>query len=64
MPYVLCDVSCVMCDVPGLFFVRSWLFESRGDQKYFIWVVSGLFSDNPKLTPGGSRMYTISRKAS
>ena len=45
-------------------FVRSWLFESRGDQKYPIWVVSGLLSDTPKLTTGGSHMYTLSCKAS
>ena len=61
--YVLCDVWCVMCEVPGLFFVRSWLFESRGDQKYAIWVVSGLLSDSPKLAPGGSNMYTLTCKA-
>ena len=64
MQYVLCDVCCVMCDLPGLFFVRSSLFESRGDQKYPIWVVSGLLGDIPKVTPGGSHMYTLSYNAS
>ena len=64
MQYGLCDVWCVMCDVPGLFFVRSWLFESRGDQKYPIWIVSGLLSDSPKLTPGGNHKYTLSCKGS
>ena len=57
-------VWCVMCNVPGLFIVRSGLFESRGEQKYPIWVVLGLFSDILKLTPGGSCMYTLSCKAS
>ena len=64
MQYVLCDVWCVMCDVPGLFFVRSWFFKSRGDQKYPVLVVSGLLSDIPKFTPDGSHMYTLSYKAS
>ena len=32
--------------------------------KYPIWVISDIFSDFPKLIPGGSRMYTISCKAS
>ena len=57
---VMRDVWCARL----IFFVRSWLFESRGDQKYPIWVVSGLLSDIPKLTPGGSHMYTLSCKAS
>ena len=64
MQYVLCDVWCLMCDVPGLFFVRYLLFESRGNQKYPIWVVLGLLSDIQKVTPGGSHMYTLSCKSS
>ena len=63
----LCDVWCVMRDVFWFkldFFVRSWLYESRGDQRYPIWVISDLFNDIPKLIPGGSSMYTISCKAS
>ena len=59
---VMCDARCVMFQT--WFFVRSWLYESRGDQKYPIWVISDLLSDIPKLIPGGSRMYTISCKAS
>ena len=62
--YVMPYVWCVICNVQGLFIVRSWLFDSRGDQKYPIWVVSGLFSDILKLTPGGSCIYTLSCKAS
>ena len=33
--YVFCEciVWCVMCGVPDLNFVRSWLFESMGDLK-------------------------------
>ena len=33
--YVLCEcfVWCMMCGVPDLNFVRSWLFESMGDLK-------------------------------
>ena len=46
------------------FFVRSSLYESRGDQKYPIWVISDLLSDIQKLIPGGSCIYTISCKAS
>ena len=46
------------------FFVRSWLYELRGDQKHPIWVISDLFNDIPKSIPGGSCMYTISCKAS
>ena len=61
----MCDVWCAMCDVPDLiFFVRSILYESRGDQRYPIWVISDHFNDIPKLIPGGSSMYTISCKAS
>ena len=66
---LLCSMWCVMCDVwcvmfQTWFFVRSWLYESRGDQKHPIWVISDLFNDIPKLIPGGSCMYTISCKAS
>ena len=66
---ILCNMWCVMCDAWCVmfqiwFFVRSWLYESRGDQKHPIWVISDLFNDIPKLIPGGSRMYTISCKAS
>ena len=33
--YVMCEcfVWCMMCDVPDLNFVRSWLFELMGDLK-------------------------------
>ena len=36
--YVLCKciVWCVMCGIPNLNFVRSWLFESMGDLKWTI----------------------------
>ena len=58
---------CVMLDVwcsrLGCF-VRSWLYEFREDQKHPIWVIYDLLNDIPKLIPGGSRMYTISCKAS
>ena len=63
----ICNMWCVMHDLWCSrldFFVRSWLYESRGDQKHPIWVISDLFNDIPKLIPGGSRMYTISCKAS
>ena len=65
----LCNMWCVMCDawcvmLQTWFFVKSWLYESRGDQKHTIWVISDLFNDIPKLIPGGSRMYTMSCKAS
>ena len=65
----LCNMWCMMCDVRCVmfqtwFFVRSWPYESRGDQKHPIWVISSLFNDIPKLIPGGSSMYTISCKAS
>ena len=65
----LCNMCCVMCDAWCLmfktwFFVRYWLYESRGDQKYPIWVISDLFNNIPKLIPGGSCMYTISCKVS
>ena len=64
----LCNMWCVMCDAwcvmfQTWFFVRSWLYESRGDQKHPIWVISDLFNDIPKSIPGGSHMYTISCKA-
>ena len=62
MWYVMCDAWCVMFQT--WFFVRSWLYESRGDQKHPIWVISDLFNDIPKLISGGSRMHTISCKAS
>ena len=39
------------------------LYESRGYQKYPIWVGLDLFSDIPKMTADGSCMYTISCKA-
>ena len=45
------------------FFIRSRQW-SRGDQKYPLWIVLGLLSDCPKLTPGGSHSYTLSCKAS
>ena len=65
MLYGMCDVWCMVCDVPDLiFFVRSWLYESKKDQKHPIWVFSDLFIDIPKLIQGGSHMYTISCKAS
>ena len=58
-------MCCMMHDVPGFFVVvRSCFFESRGDQKYPILVVTGLLSDISKLTPGSSHMYTLSCKAS
>ena len=65
----LCNMWCVMCDawcvmLRTWFFVRSWLYELRGDQKHPIWVISDLFNDIPKSIPGGSHMYTISCKAS
>ena len=50
MQYVLCGVV--------------WCIESRGNQKYPIWVVSGLLSDTPKLTTGGSHMYALFCQAS
>ena len=59
---VMCDARCVMFQT--WFFVRSWLYESREDQKHPIWVISDLFNDITKLIPGGSRMYTKSCKAS
>ena len=46
------------------FFVRSGLYESRGDQKHPISAISDLLNDIPKVILGGSRMYTISCKAS
>ena len=60
-------MCCVMRDVwcARIFVVvRSSIFESRGDQNHSIWVVSGLMSDIPKLTPGGSPMYALSCNAS
>ena len=41
----LCNMWCVMCDARCVmfqtgFFVRSILYESRGDQRYPIWVIS------------------------
>ena len=58
----ICNACCLMCDAwcARSIFWKSWLFESRGDQKYPIWVVSGHLSDIPKSTPGGSHMYTLS----
>ena len=47
-----------MCDA------WSWIYESRGDQKHPIWVVSRFYSDISKWTTGGSHMYTISCKTS
>ena len=63
---VMRDVWCVMCVVPGLFFCKilTPCFESRGDQKYPMWEVSGHLSEIPKLTRGGSHIYTLSCKAS
>ena len=58
----LCNTWCVIFQT--WFFVRSGLYESRGDQKHPISVISDLFNDIPNLIPGGSRMYTISCKAS
>ena len=63
MQYVLCDVWCVMRDVPW-FFCKILTLLVKGWPKYPICVVSGLLSDIPKLTPGGSRMYTLPFKAS
>ena len=64
----LCNIWCVMCEVWCMmfqtwFFVRSGLYEARGDQKHPL-SVTDLFNDIPKLILGGSRMYTISYKAS
>ena len=59
---VMCDAWCVMFWT--WFFVRSWLYELRGDQKHPIWVIYDLFNDIPKSIPGGCHMYTISCKAS
>ena len=65
----LCNMWCVMCVAwcvmfPIWFFVRSWLYELRGDQKHPNRVISDLFNDIQKSIPGGSHMYTISCKAS
>ena len=49
MQNMKCDVWCKMCDVSFLIFVRSWFYESRGDQKYPIWVIFYLLSDIPQL---------------
>ena len=39
--FLIWNVWCMMCDVWSLiFFVKSWIYESRGDQKYPIWVFS------------------------
>ena len=65
MECVMHDVWCVICDVWSLiFFVRSWIYESRGDQKHPIWVVSRFCSGRPKWTTGGNHLYTISCKTS
>ena len=58
------DVWCVMRDVQDLNFVISWLYESSWDQKYPICDISDILSDIPKLIQGGSRIYTLSYKAS
>ena len=65
----ICNMWCVMCDAwckmfHSWFFVWSSLYESRGDQKYPILVISDLLIYIPKLMPGGSRMYTITCKSS
>ena len=65
----LCYMWCVMCEVwcvmfQTWFFVRSWLNKSRGDQKHPISIFSDLFNYVPKLIPCGSRIYTITCKAS
>ena len=57
---VMCEVWCMMFQT--WFFVRSGLYESRGDQKHPILGNSDLFNVIPKLILGGSRMYTISCK--
>ena len=64
-----CNMWCVMGEMwcvmfQTWFFVRSWLYESKGNQKHTISVFSYLFNDIPKFIPGGSRMYTIYCKAS
>ena len=64
MQYVLFDVWCVMGDVPGLFLCKISTLWVKGRPKKTIRVVSGLLSDIPKWTPGGSHMYTLSCKAS
>ena len=46
------------------FFVRYFLFLLRGDQKYPIWVGSGLLRYILRLTTGCSSMHTLSCKAS
>ena len=51
----MCDAWCVMFQT--WFFLRYWLYESRGDQKKPIRVISDLFNDIPKLIPGGSTQY-------
>ena len=51
MQYLLCDVYawCLMCQ---FFFVRSWLFESRRDQKYpnlgSFWPFESYFKVDPR----------------
>ena len=58
----MCDAWCLMFQT--WFFVRSCLYESRWEHKYPQLVVTGLLSDIPQLTAGGSCMYTISCQAS
>ena len=58
----MCDAWCVIFRT--WFFVRSWLYELRRNQKHPIWGNSDLINDIPKSIPCGSHMYTISCKAS
>ena len=60
----MCDVWCVMCDVPDLIFCKILTIWVKGRPKHPIWVISDLFNEITKWIPGGSRMYTISCKAS
>ena len=58
MWFLICDVWYVLFQT--WFFVTLWIFESRGDQKHPVCVISVLLSHFPKLIPCGSCMYTIS----
>ena len=63
----LCNMWCVKCNAWCSrldFFCRILTPWVKGDLKHPISVISNLCNDIPKLIPGGSRMYTISCKAS
>ena len=54
----------MICNNSDLIFVRFYLYESKGDQKYCIWGVKEIFSGFALSNPSGRYMYAITCKAS